>query len=83
MGVRRRKEGEGREAASAGGRRRVVRVVTDNGANCRATVFALSLASYASCHRWTEPYTPRHNGKVECYQCILAGRAALRPHLDL
>jgi hypothetical protein len=41
---------------------RIVRVVTDNGANYRAAVFTRSLASRASHHQRTKPYTPRHNG---------------------
>ncbi|MEV5137152.1 IS481 family transposase [Streptomyces syringium] len=48
------------------------RVVTDNGANYRAAVFARSLTSWVSRHQRTRPYTPRHNGKVERYQRILA-----------
>ncbi|WP_030317787.1 IS481 family transposase [Streptomyces flavochromogenes] len=57
---------------AAHGIHRVVRVVTDNGANYRATVFVRSLISWASRHQRTKPYTPRHNGKVERYQRILA-----------
>jgi hypothetical protein len=50
----------------------VVHVVTDNGANYRVAAFELSLISWASRHQQTMPYTPRHNGKVERYQRILA-----------
>ncbi|MEV5846147.1 helix-turn-helix domain-containing protein [Streptomyces sp. NPDC051985] len=46
---------------AAHGIHRVVRVVTDNGANYRAAAFARSLASWASRHRRTRPCTPRHN----------------------
>jgi len=45
-----------------------VRVVTDNGANYRAQ----TITSLASRHQRIRPYTPRHNGKVERYNRILA-----------
>lgn len=48
-----------------------MRVVTDNGANYRATTFARTVTAFASRHQRTRPYTPRHNGKVERYQRIL------------
>ncbi|MGC5168993.1 IS481 family transposase [Luteimicrobium sp. DT211] len=51
---------------------RVVRVVTDNGANYRAKDFVRAVLGSASRHQRTRPYTPRHNGKVERYQRILA-----------
>jgi transposase InsO family protein len=51
---------------------RIVRVVTDNGANYRASAFARTVTALASRHQRTRPYTPRHNGKVERYQRILA-----------
>ncbi|MBP2055876.1 transposase [Streptomyces griseochromogenes] len=57
---------------AAHGIHRDVRVVTDNGANYRAAAFARTLAPWASRHQRTRPYTPRHNGKVERYQRILA-----------
>lgn len=57
---------------AAHGIHRIVRVVTDNGANYRAGVFGRSVASVAVRHQRTKPYTPRHNGKVERYQRILA-----------
>jgi hypothetical protein len=38
----------------------------------RAAVFERSLISWASRHQRSKPYTPRHNGKVERYQRILA-----------
>ena len=49
-----------------------MRVVTDNGANCRARTFTATITSLASRHQRTRPYTPRHNGKVERYNRILA-----------
>ena len=50
---------------------RITRVVTDNGACYRAKVFARTLTA-GSRHQRTRPYAPRHNGKVERYQRILA-----------
>ena len=49
-----------------------MRVVTDNGANYRARTFTTTITSLASRHQRTRPYTPRHNGKVERYNRILA-----------
>jgi transposase InsO family protein len=51
---------------------RIVRVVTDNGANYRSKDFGRAVNAFASRHQRTRPYTPRHNGKVERYQRILA-----------
>jgi transposase InsO family protein len=51
---------------------RITRVVTDNGPNYRAAAFARTVAAFASRHQRIRPYTPRHNGKVERYQRILA-----------
>ena len=51
---------------------RLVRVVTDNGANYRARAFTATITSLASRHQRIRPYTPRHNGKVERYNRILA-----------
>ncbi|HIW61734.1 MAG TPA: DDE-type integrase/transposase/recombinase, partial [Candidatus Stackebrandtia excrementipullorum] len=47
------------------------RVVTDNGACYRSGDFA-RIVGNQSRHQKTKPYTPRHNGKVERYQRILA-----------
>jgi transposase InsO family protein len=49
---------------------RIERIVTDNGACYRADAFARSLLG--SRHQRITPYTPRHNGKVERYNRILA-----------
>ena len=57
---------------AAHGINRIVRVVTDNGANYHAGTFARTVTALASRHQRTRPYTPRHNGKVERYQRILA-----------
>lgn len=47
------------------------RIVTDNGACYRSGDFARIVGNQAR-HTTTKPYTPRHNGKVERYQRILA-----------
>lgn len=47
------------------------RVVTDNGACCRSGDFA-RMVGQGTRHRRSKPYTPRHNGKVECYRRIMA-----------
>ncbi|GAB3116834.1 IS481 family transposase [Streptomyces calidiresistens] len=47
------------------------RVVTDNGACYRSGDFAW-IVGKSTRHQKTKPYTPRHNGKVERYQRILA-----------
>ncbi|WP_290658638.1 IS481 family transposase [Kocuria sp.] len=57
---------------AAHGITRLIRVVTDNGVNYRAKDFHRTVTSHASRHQRTRPYTPRHNGKVERYQRILA-----------
>ncbi len=57
---------------AAHGIHRLVRVVTDNGSNYRAHDFHRTVTAVASRHQRIRPYTPRHNGKVERYQRILA-----------
>ena len=47
------------------------RIVTDNGACYRSGDFT-RIVGKQSRHQKTKPYTPRHNGKVERYQRILA-----------
>ena len=47
-------------------------MVTDNGPNYRAAAFVRAVTAFASRHQRIRPYTPRHNGKVERYQRILA-----------
>lgn len=47
------------------------RIVTDNGACYRSGDFARTVGQRTR-HQKTKPYTPRHNGKVERYQRILA-----------
>jgi transposase InsO family protein len=56
---------------TAHGITRLTRVITDNGSCYRAGAFTRSLFD-VSRHQRTRPFTPRHNGKVERYQRILA-----------
>ncbi len=49
---------------AAHGISRITRVITDNGANYRASTFHDAVLTVATCHQRTRPYTPRHNGKV-------------------
>jgi transposase InsO family protein len=57
---------------AAHGITRWVRVVTDNGANYTSTAFVRAVGAVASRHQRIRSYTPRHNGKVERYNRILA-----------
>jgi transposase len=57
---------------AAHGIARITRVITDNGPNYRANTFSDAVATVAARHQRTRPYTPRHNGKVERYNRILA-----------
>jgi transposase InsO family protein len=56
---------------AAHGIHRLTRVITDNGACYRAGAFTRSLFDVTR-HQRIRPFTPRHNGKVERYQRILA-----------
>ncbi len=56
---------------AAHGITRISRIITDNGSCYRATAFSRTVAAVAR-HQRTRPFTPRHNGKVERYQRILA-----------
>jgi transposase InsO family protein len=47
------------------------RIITDNGACYRSNDFARIVGKKTK-HKRTRPYTPRHNGKAERYQRILA-----------
>jgi transposase InsO family protein len=49
---------------------KIERIITDNGACYRSAAFAAALNGAE--HRRTRPYTPKHNGKVERYNRILA-----------
>jgi transposase InsO family protein len=55
---------------AAHGVTRIERIVTDNGACYRADTFARAVRGAR--HQRITPYTPRHNGKVERYNRILA-----------
>ena len=48
------------------------RIVTDNGSCYKAGDFATALHGLGARHQRITPYTPRHNGKVERYNRILA-----------
>lgn len=55
---------------AAHGINHIQRIVTDNGSCYRAKDFAHVL--HGARHQFITPYTPRHNGKVERYNRILA-----------
>jgi transposase InsO family protein len=50
---------------------RVERVLTDNGSCYRSREFARVLAEAGIGHRWTRPYRPQTNGKVERFNLTL------------
>jgi transposase InsO family protein len=56
---------------AAHGISRINRLVTDNGACYRSTAFARAVTDLGR-HQRIRPFTPRHNGKVERYNRILA-----------
>ena len=67
---------------TADGITHIHRVVTDNGACYRSGDFA-RIVGTTTRHQMTKPFTPRHNGKVERYQRILAvPRLLPHPQLD-
>lgn len=51
---------------------RFSRQVIDNGVNDAVTVFARLTCAFIGRHQRTRVYVPRHNGKIERYQRILA-----------
>lgn len=59
-----------REWFASHGITRIERIITDNG-TCYSSA-ALAAALNGAEHRRTRPYTPKHNGKVERYNRILA-----------
>jgi transposase InsO family protein len=66
---------------AAHGIHRLHRVVTDNGANYRARDFTRTVEALAGRHQRIRPYTPRHNGKVERYNRLLADEVLyVRPY---
>ena len=56
---------------AAHGITRITRVVTDNGSCYRSAAFTRA-TGHAGWHQLIRPFTPKHNGKVERYQRILA-----------
>ncbi|GEO96707.1 hypothetical protein KTU01_28300 [Kocuria turfanensis] len=59
---------------------RLHRIVTDNGANYRAKDFTRCVEALAGRHQGIKPYTPRHNGKVERYNRLLAEEVLYARH---
>ncbi|MGH3333046.1 MAG: IS481 family transposase [Nocardioidaceae bacterium] len=55
---------------------RIRRVLTDNGSCYRSLLFNAALTKSRSKHKWTRPYRPQTNGKVERYQRTLAAEWA-------
>jgi transposase InsO family protein len=55
---------------------KVERVLTDNGSCYRSREFARVLAEAGIGHRWTRPYRPQTNGKVERFNLTLKGEWA-------
>jgi transposase InsO family protein len=67
---------------AAHGITRITRVVTDNGSCYRSAAFARA-TGHAAKHQLIKPYTPKHNGKVERYNRILAEELLYaRPYLS-
>jgi transposase InsO family protein len=54
------------------GIKKIRRVLSDNGSCYRSLLFNAALAKSRSKHKWTRPYRPQTNGKVERYQRTLA-----------
>lgn len=57
---------------AAHGIERLHQIVTDNGANYKAHDFTRYVEALAGRHQRIRPHTPRDNGKVECYNRLLA-----------
>jgi transposase InsO family protein len=55
---------------------KIRRVLTDNGSCYRSLLFNAALARSRSKHKWTRPYRPQINGKVERYQRTMANEWA-------
>ena len=49
----------------------IERVLTDNGSCYRSRAFSQVLADAGIAHRWTRPYRPQTNGKVERFNLSL------------
>ena len=54
------------------GIKQIHRVLTDNGSCYRSLVFNAALAKTRTRHKWTRPYRPQTNGKVERFHRTLA-----------
>ena len=66
---------------AAHGIERIHRVVTDNGANYKARDFTRTVEALAGRHQRIRAYTPRHNGKVERFNRLLADEVLyVRPY---
>lgn len=57
---------------AAHGIARITRLVTDNGPCYKAHTFERSIRGHVAQHQFIRAYTPRHNGKIERYNRILA-----------
>lgn len=57
---------------AAHGITRITRLITDNGPCYKAHAFERSIAGHVARHQFIRAYTPRHNGKVERYNRLLA-----------
>ena len=57
---------------AAHGITRVSRVITDNAFTYKSAQFNRSLHGWSAHHQYIRPYTPRHNGKVERHNRLLA-----------
>lgn len=57
---------------AAHGISRITRLVTDNGPCYTSHAFNRSIAGHVARHQFIRAYTPRHNGKVERYNRLLA-----------
>ncbi|KGN39777.1 hypothetical protein N801_19055 [Knoellia aerolata DSM 18566] len=55
---------------------KIRRVLTDNGSCYRSLLFNAALVRSRSKHKWTRPYRPQTNGKVERYQRTMANEWA-------
>ena len=58
------------------GIKKIRRVLTGNGSCYRSLLFNASLLRSRSKHKWTRPYRPQTNGKVEGYQRTMANEWA-------
>jgi len=56
----------------------IERVMTDNGPCYRSKLFNAMLANAGIAHRWTRPYRPQTNGKVERFNLTLKWEWAYR-----